>query len=147
MKKHWLWFLLFMIIFIIGCDAKEVKKMKIQIMIGEKIYPAFFYENPTTKELIQKLPITLTMSDLYKNEKYANLSTSLPVNPQIVGMVKTGDIMLYGSDCLVLFYKNITTSYSYTKLGKIETTEDLSKILGNGSIKIVIKSIQKENTK
>lgn len=144
MKKHWLWILLLIINFMIGCNAGEVKTMKVQIQIGEKTYSVLLYDNATTQALMKKLPLTLNMGDLNNNEKYINLPDALPVNPT-VNRIKRGDLMLYGSDCLVLFYQDIKTSYRYTKLGKIENAEDLPKILGNGNIKIIIQP--KENDK
>ena len=35
--------------------------------------------------------------------------------------------MLYGNNCLVIFYKSFDTSYSYTRIGHIENLEDLNK--------------------
>ena len=49
--------------------------------------------------------------------------------------------MLYGSDCIVIFYKDFETSYKYTKLGYIEDKEKLSEILkNNNEVKITFKS-------
>jgi hypothetical protein len=44
--------------------------------------------------------------------------------------------MLYGSTCLVLFYKDFSTSYSYTKLGSIEDISGLTDALGGGSVQV-----------
>ena len=33
--------------------------------------------------------------------------------------------MIYGNDCLVIFYKSFTSSYSYTKIGHIDNLPDL----------------------
>lgn len=33
--------------------------------------------------------------------------------------------MLFGSDCLVVFYQSFDTSYSYTKIGHIDNFFDL----------------------
>ena len=43
--------------------------------------------------------------------------------------------MLYGSNCLVIFYKSFDTSYSYTKIGHIENLPDL----GDGNINVEMK--------
>lgn len=50
------------------------------------------------------------------------------------GNIKAGDIMLYGNNCLVLFYKGLHTSYSYTKMGHIEDVSGLIEALGNGNV-------------
>ncbi len=44
--------------------------------------------------------------------------------------------MLYGSDCLVLFYETFNTSYSYTRIGKIDNPSSLKDSVGSGNIKI-----------
>lgn len=49
------------------------------------------------------------------------------------------DILLFeftGSRTLVLFYKNHSTSYSYTRFGKVDDTTDLASILGSGNATI-----------
>ncbi len=49
--------------------------------------------------------------------------------------------MLYGPDCIVIFYKDFETSYKYTKLGYIEDKLKLSEILkNNNEVKITFKS-------
>lgn len=38
--------------------------------------------------------------------------------------------MLYGDDCIVLFYDSFTTPYSYTKIGYIENADGLENAVG-----------------
>jgi hypothetical protein len=40
--------------------------------------------------------------------------------------------MLYGDNCVVLFYETFTTSYSYTKIGSIDNPAGLKTALGTG---------------
>ena len=44
--------------------------------------------------------------------------------------------MLYGSDCIVLFYKDFPTSYRYTRLGRMEHPENLEALVGEGDITV-----------
>ncbi|WP_242002854.1 cyclophilin-like fold protein [Brachyspira aalborgi] len=106
------------------------------ITIKNKKYEAILYDNSTTKELIKKFPITITMSDLNGNEKYYNFSKSFSTSSENVANINKGDIMLFGDNCLVIFYKSFSTRYRYTKLGYIKNLEDLENSLGKGDISI-----------
>ena len=78
------------------------------------------------------LPLELNMSELNGNEKYIYLDITLPTNSSNPKHIDSGDVMLYGNNCLVIFYKSFDTSYSYTKIGHIDNLDDL----GNASITV-----------
>ncbi len=129
-------FILTFMLFFINCNAFGDNMQNIIITIENKKYEAILYDNSTTKELIKKFPITITMSDLNGNEKYYNFSKSFPTSSENVANINKGDIMLFGDNCLVIFYKSFSTRYRYTKLGYIKNTEDLENSLGKGDISI-----------
>lgn len=129
-------FILTFMLFFINCNAFGDNMQNIIIMIENKKYEAILYDNSTTKELIKKFPITITMSDLNGNEKYYNFSKSFPTSSENVANINKGDIMLFGDNCLVIFYKSFSTRYRYTKLGYIKNLEDLENSLGKGDIEI-----------
>ena len=64
------------------------------------------------------------------------MSDSLPTNSQRPGNIHAGDLMLYGSDCLVLFYESFSSGYSYTKLGSVNDPSGLAAALGRGSVEV-----------
>ena len=82
------------------------------------------------------LPMSLNMQELNGNEKYHYFDRALPTNASRPEGIHTGDLMLYGNNCLVLFYKDFTTSYSYTPLGRLENPTGLAQALGDGSVLI-----------
>ena len=57
----------------------------------------------------------------------------LPAEPQAVRAIETGDILLFGDDCVVVFYDSFTTPYSYTRIGKITDPQGLREALGEGT--------------
>jgi hypothetical protein len=111
---------------------------KMEIKIGASTFTATLYDNATAKAFKAQLPITLIMRELNGNEKYFDLSASLPVNASNPGTIQTGDLMLYGAKTLVLFYKSFPTTYSYTKLGRINDTAGLAEAVGSGNVKVTI---------
>ena len=129
-------FILTFMLFFINCNAFGDNMQNIIITIKNKKYEAILYDNSTTKELIKKFPITITMSDLNGNEKYYNFSKSFSTSSENVANINKGDIMLFGDNCLVIFYKSFSTHYKYTKLGYIKNTEDLENYFGKGDINI-----------
>lgn len=108
----------------------------INIQIGQKNFKGKIFDNSAGNAFISLLPLTLDMADLNGNEKYSYLSEKLPVNSQSINQIKTGDLMLFGSECFVLFYEDFNTSYRYTKIGYIENSEKLKNILGNKNVEI-----------
>jgi hypothetical protein len=108
----------------------------VKVKVGKKTFNAVFYDNKTSAALLKKLPVSYKMSELNGNEKYKYLKYDLPTDEKHVKKVKAGDIMLYGSDCLVVFYKSFNTSYDYTRVGRITNTKGLKRALGKGSVKI-----------
>ncbi|WP_197730056.1 cyclophilin-like fold protein [Fusobacterium ulcerans] len=114
---------------------KEVIKT-INMQIGNKNFTIKLFDNNAAQNLITQLPLTLDMKELNGNEKYSYLPKKLPADSQNISEIKAGDLMLFGSDCLVLFYKNFHTSYSYTKIGYIENIDELTAALGNRNIKV-----------
>lgn len=108
----------------------------ITVKIGNKSFSAKLYNNDTAKAFADMLPLTLDMNELNGNEKYFNLNKPLPNESEDVAKINSGDIMLYGSDCIVLFYDSFSTNYTYTKVGYIENPTDLAKAVGSEDITI-----------
>ncbi len=116
-------------------DESEIEKnmettTNINVIIDGKKYNAKMENNETSQAFLNSLPQEFEMSELNGNEKYVYMNEPLPTNARSPKHIVTGDIMLYGNNCLVLFYKSFDTSYSYTKIGHIDHLPDL----GNGNI-------------
>jgi hypothetical protein len=104
---------------------------------GTQRFAVTLEDNPTARAFAQLLPLTLDMPDLNDNEKHVRLPRSLPTRAIRPGTIRTGDVMLYGSDTLVVFYKTFPSSYSYTRIGRVTPVDGLVQALGAGSQRIV----------
>ena len=149
MKKRYILFILIILFLFTSCNKKinndntiednntndiindeEIISMK--AIINNIEYVINLENNNTVNELIKLLPLELEMVELNGNEKYAYLNKSLPTNSYNPNKINKGDVMLYGSSCIVIFYETFNTSYSYTKIGHIDNLGDL----GSGSINV-----------
>ena len=105
--------------------------------IGQQRFAITLEDNPTTRELATRLPLSLDMSDLNDNEKHVTLQRPLPAQAYRPGTIHTGDLLLYGADTLVVFYKTFNSSYTYTRLGRIDKPEGLSQALGRADVRVI----------
>lgn len=108
----------------------------ITLKVGSSSFDATLEDNPTSKAFAELLPVTLSMKELNGNEKYCDLSTKLPTKASKIGSIKEGDLLLYGNDCIVVFYESFKTTYSYTPVGKIGDPTGLKEALGKGDIDV-----------
>jgi hypothetical protein len=117
-------------------QTSEIMKDSIKIIIGQANFTVILESNAAANEFKKMLPLTISMKDLNSNEKFFDFSDNLPANASSPRTINTGDLMLWGSNTLVLFYKTFNTSYSYTRLGKIENPNGLAQALGFGNVTV-----------
>ena len=108
----------------------------ITVTVGETSFSATLLDVPAARELLERLPLTLDMNELNGNEKYYYFDSGFTAASESVGSIQAGDLMLYGTDCLVLFYESFPTPYSYTRLGAVDDPAGLAEALGRGNVEV-----------
>ncbi len=108
----------------------------IVLTVGGQTFSAALLDTETARQLAAQFPLTLNMSELNGNEKYFYMDSELPTDPCQPGQINAGDLMLYGDNCLVLFYESFSSGYSYTRLGSLDDPAGLSEALGSGSAEV-----------
>lgn len=107
-----------------------------KIIVNGTEFSAKFHDTKAAEEFKAMLPLTLDMSELNGNEKFIYLDERFTTASEGVGHINSGDIMLYGSNCIVLFYDSFSTPYSYTRIGYIENPDGLKDAVGKGSVTV-----------
>lgn len=112
----------------------------IKLSVNNHDFDVKLENNSATNELVKKLHegnITIEAKEYGGFEKVGDLGFSLPANDEQMS-TSPGDIVLYQSNQISLFYGG--HSWSYTKIGKIQSDNlnDLKSILGSGNVNMVL---------
>ena len=112
------------------------KESHMWMNVGERRFAITLTDNSAARAFAAQLPLTLNMSELNGNEKHADLPKALPANASRPGTIRNGDLMLYGANTLVVFYLTFDSSYSYTRIGRVDDPTNLAQALGPRSVRI-----------
>ena len=126
-----------------AAGADPIGQQRIWMSVGEHRVRIKLAGTQAAQALLARLPITLDMPDLNGNEKHAKLTKALPQRAVKPGTIRAGELMLWGTDTLVIFYETFDSPYSYTPLGNIEDPVGLADILGEGTAKVTFSTESK----
>ena len=104
--------------------------------VGEHRFAVILADTAAARAFSALLPLTLDMGELNGNEKHARLPQALPANASRPGTIRNGDLMLYGTDTLVVFYLTFESSYSYTRIGRVDDPAGLAQALGRRGVQV-----------
>jgi hypothetical protein len=113
------------------------EESRMWMTVGKRRFAVTLTDNAAARAFAAQLPLTLEMSELNGNEKHGDLPKPLPANASRPGTIRNGDLMLYGADTLVVFYLTFESSYSYTRLGRVDDPSDLAQALGPRGVRVV----------
>lgn len=120
-----------------GASVSEAPvSQKMKITVGNRVFTATLENNATAAAFKALLPLSLNMHDVNRNEKAFDLSSDLPTADANPRTIRTGDLMIWSSRTVVVFYKSFSTPYSYTRLGKIEDPQRLAEALCAGNVTV-----------
>ena len=111
--------------------------MKMNVQIGSYSFTATLEDNPAAaefREMLQAGPVTVEMDDYSGFEKVGALGARLSASDARI-TAGPGDIMLYNSSQIVMFYGSNT--WAYTRIGHIDDLTDWEAALGSGGVTAV----------
>ena len=122
--------------------AEGAGVVPIVVTVGGRSFAALVEDSATGRAFLEKLPLALDMQELNGNEKY-RYGVALPTAAEYCATIAAGDLMLYGSNCLVLFY-GAAGGYSYTRVGRLASTEGLAEAVGAGTATVTFEKVRLE---
>jgi len=104
--------------------------------VNERRFAITLADSEAARAFAAQLPLTLDMEELNGNEKHGKLPASLPAKAIRPGVIRNGDLMLYGGETLVVFYSSFTSTYSYTRIGQVDDAAGLALALGSRDVRV-----------
>lgn len=119
-------------------SAETAKEKTMVLKIGDTKVPVTWEDNDSVSDLkaLAKDSLTIEMSMYGGFEQVGPIGKSITRNDAQT-TTSSGDIVLYSGDQIVIFYGS--NSWSYTRLGRIDLSEDEMKaLLSNGDVTITL---------
>ena len=121
---------------------QEDPSMKISVTVNGAPFVATVEDSEAGQALMARLPFTLQMEELHGNEKYCYTGEAFGGEQYAPATIEAGDLMVFGSDCLVLFYETFSNGgWSYARVGKIDDTTGLAEACGTGAATVEFASL------
>ena len=116
--------------------------MKIQIKATDAVLTATLSESEAARDFASLLPLTLTMNDLFRREKYAHLPRAISEGGKRTHTYEVGDIAYWppGPD-VAIFYRHDGQRIpqpGIVVLGRIDSGVDVFDVPGSTSVTIAL---------
>lgn len=114
-------------------DTEGVESMRIRITVGDTEMYATLEDNATTRALLEQMPMTLSMQDLYGREMcYRYGADTLPTDILRSDGYEVGDIAYWPpSGSLVILYAQNGEQFERQHLGHIDSGVEVFKTTGD----------------
>lgn len=119
-----------------GVGAAQPKDSRMWMTFGERRFSIILANTEAARAFAALLPLSMDMAELNGNEKHGELPKALPANASRPGAIRNGDLMLYGSKTLVIFYLGFESAYAYTRLGRVDDPAGLAQALGTADVRV-----------
>ena len=127
----------------IAQDSPQANMMKIRVTINGTAYTGTLGDNPTAKDFLSLLPLTVTLEDYAATEKITYLPRKLATaNSPAGSKPSVGDIAYYAPwGNLAIFYKDAAYARGLVPLGRLES--GVEALRERGPLKATIERVEK----
>jgi len=117
--------------------------MKIILKIEDKVLTATLLDSKTTRDFVSLLPLTLTMNDLFRREKFAHLPRAISEQGKQTHTYEIGQVVYWspGPD-VAIFYRNDGEKIpnpGIIVLGRIDSGVEVLDVAG--SVKVAVELV------
>ena len=125
-----------------GIPDRQVSTMKLRMDLEGTAITATLVDNPTSREFISLLPLTLTLTDYAGTEKIGDLPRRLTTEGAPVGSdPSVGSIAYYAPwGNLAIYYRYFGYSRGLVQLGKIDS--DVEALSGPDPLRVTIELVE-----
>lgn len=116
---------------------KRSEESRMWMTVGGRRFAITLADTEAARAFADMLPLTLDMEELNGNEKKKELPNALPTDASRPGTIRNGDLLLWGSRTVVIFYLTFDSPYSYTRLGRVDDSAGLAQALGRRDVRVV----------
>ena len=123
-------------------SSEGTQNMKININVSGKTVTATLMDNPTAKDFVSLLPLTMSMKDLFGREKFGHLQRALSEKGPRTNTYEVGDIAYWspGHD-LAIYYRHdggLIPSPGVIPIAKINAGSEVFNVPGSVKVSIEI---------
>lgn len=125
-------------------SVRKSESVKIRLRVNDKIITATMIDSKTTRDFISLLPLTLTMSDLFRREKYAHLPKAISTEGERAHTYQVGEISYWspGPDVAIYYRQDgeRIPAPGIIVIGKIDSGVESFNVAG--SVKVTIELVK-----
>jgi 4-carboxymuconolactone decarboxylase len=132
-------------------SPEQADSMKIRLRIEDTVITATLIDSKTTQDFISLLPLTLTMNDLFRREKFARLPRAISKEGKRTHTCEVGDVAYWppGPD-VAIFYRNDGQEIpdpGIIVIGKIDSGVEAFDVPGSVRVTVELTSYQADNVR
>lgn len=114
------------IVTLLSCTTMAQKTYTVKMTVGGQTAMATFYDNPTSRAIIEQMPMTLHMLDLYGNEMCYRYPNALPTDNVRDRGYEVGEIIYWPPrHSFVIRYAQNGEEFDMQSIGKVDSGLEL----------------------
>lgn len=122
-----------------GPDNQEPTDMKIRMSFGDQALTATLYDNPSSRDFVAMLPLSLVIEDFAHNEKIAHLPRKLTEDGSgPFGNEQPGDLCYYMPWGNLAMFQG---AYRHPGLIRLGRFDDFKPLLTRGTFPLLIEAL------